>query len=209
MNLSESVKPMVDTAIANARFHGINLHHGVPNLANGDCAIEAIADNISTRPCFGEVFNGGSEYNRKIWMEEAEDLVYKFSGMSPNSFKEQWNILKQSGNYEYELGDYVLAAIAHCTQKDILIFNTKAEGAFDPIFVVEASAIGNRRANTDIPVVLAYDQVHFEGLVPDTDDDVEKTIRLKELYLHNDYSIQKKDIPVFKSLQTQDQLTEN
>ena len=128
-NISEYVKPMVDRAISNARFHGINLHHGVPNLANGDCAIEAIADNISTRPCFGEVFNGGSEYNRKNWMEEAEDLVFKFSGgagMSPTAFHEQWNILKQSGNYEYELGDYVLAAIAHCTKKDILIFNTKA-----------------------------------------------------------------------------------
>ena len=203
-NLSESVKPMVDRAISNARFHGINLHHGVPNLANGDCAIEAIADNISTRPCFGEVFNGGSEYNRKNWMEEAEDLVFKFSGgagMSPNSFHEQWSILKQSGNYEYELGDYVLAAIAHCTKKDILIFNTKAEGAFDPIFVVEASKIGNRPANTDIPVILAYDQVHFEGLVPDSDEDMEKTIRLKEAYLKNEYSIQKKDIPVFNSLQ--------
>ena len=80
LNLSCSSPPMVETAILNAEFHGINLHHGVPNLANGDCAIEAIADNISTRPEFKEVYNGGSEYNRRVWMSEAENLVFHFSG---------------------------------------------------------------------------------------------------------------------------------
>ena len=38
---------MVVTAIENAKFHGINVHHGVPNNASGDCAFEAVADNIS------------------------------------------------------------------------------------------------------------------------------------------------------------------
>ena len=70
-------------------------------------------------------------------MEEAEELVLSFCGMREETFREQWNILKQSGNYEYELGDYVLGAIAHCTQKDILIFNTRSDGPFDPIFVVD------------------------------------------------------------------------
>ena len=105
LGLSSSGKEMVNTAILNAKFHGIDLHHGVPNLSNGDCAIEAIADNISTRPEFFEVYNGGSEYNRRKWMEEAEELVFSYSGgsgMSEKAFREQWNILKQSGNYEYE-----------------------------------------------------------------------------------------------------------
>ena len=55
LNLSKSSQTMVERAIMNAKFHGINLHHGVPNLSNGDCAIEAIADNISTRAEFSEV----------------------------------------------------------------------------------------------------------------------------------------------------------
>ena len=196
---------MVNTAILNAEFHGINLHHGVPNLANGDCAIEAIADNISTRPEFMEVFNGGSEYNRRVWMEEAENLVLNFSGgagMTEDDFRAQWGVLKQSGNYEYELGDYVLAAIAHCTRKDILVFNTRADGQYSPIFVVKADSLANRSANTDIPVLLAYNQVHFEGLVPDTASDLEKTNQLKNQYINNEYSIQKKDIPIFAVHQT-------
>ena len=80
---------MVERAIMNAKFHGINLHHGVPNLSNGDCAIEAIADNISTRPEFTEVYNGESEFNRRKWMEEAEELVLSFSGMPEEAFREQ------------------------------------------------------------------------------------------------------------------------
>ena len=195
---------MVQIAILNAEFHGINLHHGVPNLANGDCAIEAIADNISTRPEFKEVFNGGSEFNRRVWMSEAENLVLNFSGgagMTEEEFRAQWDILKHSGNYEYELGDYVLAAIAHCTRKDILIFNTRSDGQYSPIFVVKASSLANRPANTDIPVLLAYNQVHFEGLVPDTSSDLEKTIQLKNQYINGEYSIKKKDIPLFATQQ--------
>ena len=71
---------MVNVAIQSAKGHGINLHQGVPNLANGDCMFESIADNISTRSCFGEVWNGTPAHNRKIWMDEAEDLVLQFTG---------------------------------------------------------------------------------------------------------------------------------
>jgi hypothetical protein len=72
--------PMVHIALESAASHGINLHHGVPNLANGDCLFESIADNISTRPCFNETWSGSAAYNRKIWMENEEDLVFGFSG---------------------------------------------------------------------------------------------------------------------------------
>ena len=42
-NVNFAEKPtssMVDTAIKNAKAHGINLKHGVQSLANGDCAFE-------------------------------------------------------------------------------------------------------------------------------------------------------------------------
>ena len=114
---------MVDVAIQNAAGHGINLHHGVPNLANGDCMFESVADNISTRSCFGEVWNGTPAHNRKIWLDEAEDLVLQFTGglgRSEEQFRKDWDVLKASRTYEFELGDFVLPAIAHCTRKDDL-----------------------------------------------------------------------------------------
>ena len=122
----ESTPSMVQIAIQNAESHGINLHHGVPNLANGDCIFESVADSISTRPCFRETWSGSAADHRKLWMEEAEDLVLEFSGgagMSEKQFRREWALLKETGNYEFGLGDFVLAAIAHCTRKDILVFN--------------------------------------------------------------------------------------
>ena len=103
-NLSKSVPIMVDIAIANARFHGIQLHLGALNSASGDCAFEAVADNISKRSCFTEVYNEGPENNRQKWMTEAEPLVYNFSGgagLSKREFMKQWNVLKEPKQYEY------------------------------------------------------------------------------------------------------------
>ena len=53
----KSVQPIVARGIANAKTHGLNVHHGVQNLATGDCALESIIDGINTRDCFPEVFD--------------------------------------------------------------------------------------------------------------------------------------------------------
>ena len=76
-NIAESLAPMLEKAIQNAKFHGINLHPGVRNLANGDCAFETVIDSISTRPCFDEVYQGTPEYWRRVWVSEVEQVGYK------------------------------------------------------------------------------------------------------------------------------------
>ena len=198
-NLSESVKPMIDNGIENAKFHGINLHPGVPNLANGDCALECMIDSISTRQCFKDIFEGTPQFWRNKWLTEAEDVAFEFDdgGMSKVEWQAAWAILKKSGQYEYVLGDLILPVIAHCTKKDVLIFNTSPR-AHSPIFVVQASTIGQRAADTQIPVVLAYDQSHYESLVPDTPEDIQKTIKLKERFINGEYRIGIGDIPVLR-----------
>ena len=50
--------------------------------------------------------------------------------------------------------------------------------------------------NSDIPICLAYDQTHYEPLVPDTEDDVQKTIQLKEAFIQGYYDKQISDIPI-------------
>ena len=195
-----TVDEMVRMAIGNAEFHGIKLRQGVENRANGDCAIEAIADNINTRPVFNETIDGCPVSNRRKWLTEAEELVFNFAGISRDVFQSEWNSLKNPRRYECNLGDFVLPAIAHCVQKDILIFNTSVDGPWDPIFVVEASKLGNRQANSKIPVLLAYNNYHYEGLVPCSKEDELKTIELRDLYVSNNYSLKKEDIPVFKTL---------
>ena len=41
----------------NANAHGISLHAGVRNLANGNCAFETVIDSIYTRKSFPETID--------------------------------------------------------------------------------------------------------------------------------------------------------
>ena len=54
--------------------------------------------------------------------------------------------------------------IARGCKKDLLIFNTSPE-ASDPIYVISASQFGGQ-IDSDVPVVLAYNQFHYESLHP-------------------------------------------
>ena len=150
MDDKSAIMPIVSVAIKIAKFHGINLHHGVKNLGNGDCVIEAMADNITIRDCFFEVYNQNAAFNRKMWLTEAAQVVFEYSGISKEEFDLEWEQLKHPYFYECPLGDFVLPAIAHCVRKDVLIFNTNVEGSFDPIYVVQASKMGNRPANDGV-----------------------------------------------------------
>ena len=199
MNLKESVRPMVERGISNARSHGINVHHGVPNLADGDCAIESMIDGISTQSCFEEVYEGTPEFWRRKWFTEAEDLAFQYydAGLNQDEWRAAWNILKNSKEYEYVLGDLILPTIAHCTKKDILVFNASPR-AHSPIFVIEASSLGGNGANTEIPVILVYDYSHYESLVPDTEADIQKVVDLKKSFLDGLYEKRCIDIPVLR-----------
>ena len=188
INIEESISPMVERAIQNAEIHGINIHHGVRNLANGDCAFETVLDSINTRPCFGETFQGTPAYWRNKWMSEIEEIAFAEwnGGLSLEEWKDGFNVLKQHGTYEFTLGDLVPPGIAYCTRKNLLIFNTSPQ-AHSPVYVISAATFGGS-ANTDIPICLAYDQAHYESLVPSSQSDIEKTIILSKQVLGGEYT---------------------
>ena len=75
--------------------------------------------------------------------------------------------------------------IARGSHKDILIFNTNPNAA-DPIYVIQASKFGGF-ADSEIPVVLAYDQIHYESLHPVDQDDINKTKDLVNSYINGEY----------------------
>ena len=152
-----SIKSMISIAIENAAWHDVQVHHPCRNNADGNCIFESVVHNINSRQCFGESWSGSPDYIRKLWLEEAEGLVWNFTGglgRSYELFKKEWDYLKNGRNYECDLGDFVLPAVAHCLQKDILIFNTNVfliQGNlltfitnFEPIYVVQASTLANR-----------------------------------------------------------------
>ena len=187
-------------AVENAKAHGINLHAGVQNLGNGNCLFESIIDSINTRRVFQENINETPDECRKIWMEEVENIAYNEwnGGLSRAEWAAEWSVLKSPRTYECQLGDLVLPGIAHCIKKDVLVFNTSPK-AHSPIYVITSSKLAKQGNNTDVPICLAYDQVHYEPLVPDTDEDVQKTIQLKETWLQGCYEKKMDDIHFLKA----------
>jgi len=63
-----------------------------------------------------------------------------------------------------------MPGIAHCIGRDILLINasTKVGWIFQ---VILSSSLKGKPATSEEPIVVAYDQVHYEGLVPDNEDD--------------------------------------
>ena len=177
-NAQNEYEKMISKAIENASKLGIDVYHPHFNSANGNCAFESVIDNINSRPCFDESYTKSPDYYRAVWMSEIEEIGFGEwnMGLSENEWHEGWSLIKKSRAYEHRLGDLVVPGIAHATRKNIIIFNTFPQ-AYPPVYVVSASVFG-RSPTTDIPVCLAYNKVHFEQLVPNTNNDI---ISLTEL----------------------------
>ena len=58
---------MITRAITSSSKHGINLTQGTPNQGVGDCAFEAIIQNINERASFIQKFPLDINQYRRIW----------------------------------------------------------------------------------------------------------------------------------------------
>ena len=180
LNVKNNVSQMVVNAIENAKFHDINLIPGTKNPALGDCIFESVLDNINRRDCFQENLIEDPSYWRHVWMSEIESIAYDSwnQGRTREEWKSDFNTLKRPTVYEVPLGDLVPPAIAHCIKKNLMIFNASPQ-AHCPIYIIPATLFGGS-ADTDVPVCLAYNIVHYESLIPCSDADIEKTVLLSQ-----------------------------
>ena len=190
---------MIEKAIANARAHNINVHTVSKTAGDGNCIFESVLNNINLRESFLESYDGTADHWRNVWMTEVEGRAYANwnCGLSEEEWLEEFHRLKSSRIYECMLGDLILLGVAHCIQKDILIFNTSTL-AHSPIYVIQSSKLCGQLPNSEIPICLAYNQVHYESLIPTTSQDVEKTVSLKNQWLQGNYQKTFNDIPFFR-----------
>ena len=173
----DNITKMLRKAISSAKKHGINLSAGQKNNADGNCTYESVILNINERDCYAQKLHQQPNYYRKIWINDFEKNAVNYpeicAGFTDREKKENWNKLKQPKVYEVPVfGDYVLNAIAQGCKKNILIFNTSLTAA-DPIYVIRANEYGGI-TDSDIPVVLAYNQHHYESLHPISLTDIER-----------------------------------
>ena len=96
----------------------------------------------------------------------------------------------EPGIYERGIfGDLMLPGIACWIRKLLMIFNTNPESSHDPIYVIDPRKF-NVELVTEIPIILAYNQVHYESLHTRTADDIRATILLAKDYLGEDTDLQ-------------------
>merc|ERR1711888_389661 len=94
-----------------------------------------------------------------------------------------------------------MAGIACGVRKRILIFNTNERTAHDPVNVIDPTHHGGY-VDSEIPVVVAYNLVHYESLHPVGGKAIEETIKLTKSYIaqpsryQEEYGFTNKDMKV-------------
>ena len=201
---------IVAKAVASAKKHGISLVQGRCNPAVGDCAFESVIFNNNDRNCFTEKLNFSTDYYRRVWMN---DLQAKFLdnptwnlGYTIAQLKAGFEEMKEPGVYERGLfGDLLLPAISVGTHKHILIFNTHENSPHDPISVISPSSFGGFH-DTEIPIILAYNMVHFESMHPKSHEDIMRSVELIDAYVNGRYGFKRSDIPMLIQTEKEDMI---
>ena len=155
--------------MASAQKHRIKLKPGRENHGAGNCSFEATIFNINDRSCFQEKLPMTPDFYRRIWITDMMNKILDKTnpwnpGLTRTEIVQGFQELMISGIYERSFfGDMMMAAIACGLKKRILIFNTNesiATTGHDPISVVDPTQYGGI-LNNQIPVVVAYNLVHY------------------------------------------------
>ena len=108
-----------------------------------------------------------------------------FAG-SDQEWSRQLDQLEKKGFYENTCGDLMLSALAHNFCVDIFVINTsRGSTPFSPI---SSSVWGGKQTNKP-PLLLVYDGVHFEPLLPATPHDCQLTIELMQRWKAGNFNV--------------------
>ena len=187
----DRVNHLTKVAIQNAKNHGISLKPGRNIERDGNCSFASVLENINRRSCFPQKLTNSMSFYRTQWVTELQNQTPNFpiltGGYSEDKQKNLWNELKRPGiwNVEY-YGDFLIYAVARGSRKNILIFNTHSEAGIQ-INCVNGNQF-NGSIDTDCPVVLGYDGLHYESLHTISDTDIERTKLLVSQYMNGSYT---------------------
>ena len=188
---------MISRAISSGKKHGVNLTPGTSNPGLGDCAFQSVIQNNNERHCFKEKYPLSVSYYRRIWVT---DMASRTVDSDWNIYSRQewlngWEGMLIPGTYERGIfGDLMLPGIACGIRKYLLIFNTNPGSPHDPIYVVDPKQF-NVQVDTAVPIILAYNESHYESLHPCSNKDILASINLVTEYLEGRYRFARKDFP--------------
>ena len=187
----EQAQLMYTTAISIAASFDCHLKPGVSTRGLGDCLIEACIDQF-VQDCFEDLTE--NEKEPMYWRLRLADVLennitaYKMYNIvkskqartKQQQWMHDWATLRKSGEFQCQAGDLMAPGLAMILHKNILVFNT-CPNANSPITLHLAETLGGS-TTTSIPILLCYDGMHYEGLLPVSDEDQNKTIELVRRY---------------------------
>ena len=195
---------IISGGISSAYKHNINLEPGRQNSGGGNCSYLSLIYNINDRECFLTKFPMSPDYYRRVWnidlMNKVLDKRIPWNpGLTRQEIQAGFQEIMESGVYERSFfGDMMMAGIACGVKKRILIFNTNENTIHDPVSVVDPRDYKSD-IDSQIPVVIAYNMVHFESLHPVNQKDIEETVKLANSYssgsYEEDYGFTKQHMP--------------
>ena len=194
---------MLARAITSGRNHGINLEPGSSNPGLGDCAFEAVIQNNNDRSCFSQKFLMPISHYRQIWVTDMANRTVDspWNIYSRKEWFNGWMQMQVPGTYERGIfGDLMLPGISCGIRKILLIFNTNPNSPHDPIYIVNPSQF-NVRPDTDVPILLGYNQSHYESLHPSDQEDIQVTVNLVNCYQEGRYPFGRKDFPMLLGIE--------
>ena len=121
---SEETAIMISRSIESAKKHGIKLKHGSPNPGMGNCAFEAVIQNVNDRLQFKEKFKMSIDWYRRTWTTDmANRTIYtEYNILTNKEWLEGWKEMQIPGTYERGIfGDLMLPGIACGIRKYLLI----------------------------------------------------------------------------------------
>ena len=186
---------MISRAVLSGKMHGITMTPGTANPGTGDCAFESVIFNNNERSCFEENFLLPINQYRRIWATDMANRTIdtEWNIYSKKQWHEGWQQMQIPGTYERGIfGDLMIPGIACGARKILLIFNTNFESSHDPLYAVDPRKF-NVEPDTDIPIVLAYNQSHYESLIPKSESDIRRTVHLANSYLEGKYTLTRTD----------------
>ena len=183
-------------SIESAKKHNIKLKAGRKDRRYGNCASEAVINNINDRDCFSDKLLQSPNWYRRNWMSQMMEKLLDGRcpwnmGYTEQQIREGFAKLQESGIYEIDFfGDLMIGGIACGIRKRILIFNTSENLVHDPISVVDPEFYDVRiKIDNTTPVVVAYNNYHYENLHTIDEEDRQETMRLVDSYMKDRYKV--------------------
>ena len=109
------IEKMVARAISSSKYHGINLRHGTPNPAKGDCAFEAVIQNNNDRSCFLTKYTLDINSYRNIWTSDMAKRTMNspYNTVGRKEWIDGWKEMANPETYERGIfGDLMLPGIS-------------------------------------------------------------------------------------------------